>query len=102
MYFVLLTKAPTDIPDRASLPPRALTDRARRLYRPVSSRALQKEAGYFGVAAGERGAANPLVPCGWGCGKLVATGHHKIEHEQECAHREVGFHNLFLWRELQQ
>ena len=51
---------------------------------------IQKESGYLGVAVGERGAANPLVPCGWGCGKLVATGHHKAEHEQECAHREVG------------
>lgn len=62
---------------------------------PVSSHALQRDSGYLGVAAGERGAANPRVPCGWGCGKLVATGHHKIEHEQECAHREVGFCNWF-------
>lgn len=51
----------------------------------------QKEAGVLGVAVGERGAANPLVPCGWGCGKLVALGHWKAEHETECAHREVIF-----------
>lgn len=89
---------PTDIPDRASslIPSRGPSHRPC----PVGctglfSHAPQKDSGYFGVAAGERGAANPRVPCGWGCGKLVATGHHKIEHEQECAHREVGFHNLF-------
>ena len=33
--------------------------------------------------------ANPAVPCGWGCGKLVATGQPKAEHEEECSHREV-------------
>ncbi|CAM9118928.1 unnamed protein product, partial [Hapterophycus canaliculatus] len=49
----------------------------------------RREAGNLGVAAGQRGAANPLVPCGWGCGKLVATGHRKTEHEQECAHRQI-------------
>ncbi|CAM9523835.1 unnamed protein product, partial [Ectocarpus sp. 4 AP-2014] len=61
----------------------------RRAFVDVQAELARKEAGYFGVAAGQRGAANPLVPCCWGCGKLVETGHRKIEHEQECAHREV-------------
>ncbi|CAN0096254.1 unnamed protein product, partial [Laminaria digitata] len=49
----------------------------------------RKKAGFLGVAVEARGMANPPVPCGWGCGKLVATGEAKIKHEEECPHREV-------------
>lgn len=81
-------QVPTDTPVELSSFPRS--HRTRSLGLPACLHSIQKESGYLGVAVGERGAANPMVPCGWGCGKLVATGHHKAEHEQECAHREVG------------
>lgn len=55
----------------------------------LPSHSAQKEHGHLGLAVGERGAANPLVPCGWGCGKLLPTGDDKIAHENGCAHREV-------------
>lgn len=86
---LLLPTKCRQIPWRGCVPSRDLTERSRRGL-PAWLRSIQKESGFLGVAVGERGAANPAVPCGWGCGKLVATGHHKAEHEKECAHREVG------------
>ncbi|CAM9703220.1 unnamed protein product [Discosporangium mesarthrocarpum] len=47
------------------------------------------ESGMLGLATAKRGAANPLVPCTWGCGKMVAAGEGKSQHEKGCLHREV-------------